>query len=84
MGWRSHHLGLWPLRLKLGLTPPNRHCIDGTHDSIERRIKNRDRKMAKDPCDSQRKNELNTGCRIPIDIYDRDNEMKGKFYGNIL
>ena len=40
--------------------------------------------MAKDPCDNRRKNELNTGRRIPIDIYDRDNEMKGKVYGNIL
>ena len=34
-GWRIHHLGLRPLRSKLGLAPPNRHYVDGTHDSIE-------------------------------------------------
>ena len=34
-GWRIHHLGLRPLRSKLGLALPNRHCVDGTHDSIE-------------------------------------------------
>ena len=40
--------------------------------------------MAKDPRDSRKKNELIIGRRIPIDIYDRDNEMKGKVYEKIL
>ena len=40
------------------------------HDSVERRIRNRDKKMVKDLHDSQRKNKLITGRCIHIDIYD--------------
>ena len=40
--------------------------------------------MVKDPRDSRRKNELIMSHCIPIDIYDRDNEMSGKVYGEVL
>ena len=83
-GWRIHHLGLWPLRTKLGLALLNKHCANGTHDSVERRIRNWDRKMMKHPCDSRRKNELIMGCHISIDIYDRDNEMRREVYKEVL
>ena len=42
------------------------------------------RKMEKDPRDSQRKIELIMGRCILIDIYDRDNEMRWKVYRKIL
>ena len=54
------------------------------HDSVERRIRNRDKKMVKDLHDSQRKNKLITGRCIHIDIYNRDNEMSGEVNGKIL
>ena len=54
-GWRIGYLYLRPLQSKLGLTLPNRSCTDGTHEGVIGRIRNRDRKMAKDPHDSQRK-----------------------------
>ena len=56
--------------LKLGFAPPNESCADGTHDNVETRIRNKDRKMVKDLRDSRRKNELITGHHIVIDIYD--------------
>ena len=34
-----------------------------------RRLRIKDIKMAEDSCDSQREDELITGCRILIDIY---------------
>ena len=83
-GWRIHCLHPRLLQSKLGLASPNRSCANGTHDSIERRIKKRDGKMVKDLCDSRRKNELIMGRRIPIDIYERKNEMKRKVYGEVL
>ena len=83
-GWRISRLRPWLFRSKLGLAPLNRHGVDGTHDSEVGRIRNRDGKMAKDPRDSQRKKELIMDRRITIDIYDRDNEMRGKVYGKIL
>ena len=36
--------------------------------------------MAKNPYDSRRENELITGCRIPINIYKGENEVRGKIY----
>ena len=36
-----------PLRSKLGLTPPNKSCANGTHNGVIRRIKNRDGKWRK-------------------------------------
>ena len=83
-GWRIRHLGPWPLQSKLGLALPNRSYTNGTHDSIERRTRNKDRKMVKDPRDRRRKNELITGCHILIDIYDRDNEMSGEVNREVL
>ena len=83
-GRRIRRLRPWLLRSKLGLTSSNRHHADGTHDSVERRIMNRDRKMANDLRDSRRKNEIITGRRIPINIYDRKNEMRRKVYREVL
>ena len=51
-GERICRLGLWPLRSKLSLALSNKHRFNGTHDSVERRIRNRDRRMAKHPCDT--------------------------------
>ena len=42
----------WLLRLKLSLTPPDRTNADGTHDGEERRERNENGKVLKDPCDS--------------------------------
>ena len=54
-GWRIGCLHSRPLQSKLGLTLPKISCADGTHEGVIGRIRNRDRKMAKDPHDSQRK-----------------------------
>ena len=40
--------------------------------------------MAYDPRDRQRKNELITGRRIPIDVYDRKNKVRRKIYSKML
>ena len=45
-------IDVWPLRLKLSLTPPDRTSVDGTHDGEERRERNGNGKVLKDPCDS--------------------------------
>ena len=84
MGWRSRHLGPWPLRSKLGLAPLNKRRTDGTHDGEVRRLGIRSRKVANDPCDSKRKDKLITGRRILIDIYKRENEMRRKVYSKVL
>ena len=85
MGWRSHHLSLWPFRSKLGgLTPSNRRHTDGTHDGEMNRLEIGDRGMANDPRDSKRKDKLITGCCILINIYKGKNEMRGKIYSKIL
>ena len=52
--------------------------------SIEMRIRVKDRKIANDPHDSQRENELIMGRCIPIDIYERENEMRRKVYREVL
>ena len=70
--------------MKLGLAPPNRSYADDTHNGVVRRTRNRDRKMAKDLCDSQRKDEPITGRLILININDGSDEMRGKVYGKIL
>ena len=84
MGWRSRHLGPWPLRSKLGLAPLNKGRTDGTHDGEVRRLEIRSRKVANNPCDSKRKDKLITGCRILIDIYKKENEMRRKVYSKVL
>ena len=40
--------------------------------------------MANDLCDSQRKKKLITGRHIPIDIYKRQDEVRGKINGKPL
>ena len=40
--------------------------------------------MVKNPRDSQWKNELIMGRRIPIDIYEGQNEMRGKINGKLF
>ena len=75
---RISHLHSWPLRSKLGLALPNRSCVDGTHNGEVGRIRNRDRKMAKDPRDSRRKDELIIGRHILININDGSDEVNGK------
>ena len=41
-------------------------------------------KMAKDLCDSRRKDELIIGRRILIDSKDRSDELRGEVYGEVL
>ena len=40
--------------------------------------------MANDPRESRRENKLIIGCRILIDIYKGEYEMRGKVYGKPL
>ena len=72
------------LRLKLGLTPPNRTNADGIHDGEARRVRNVDGEVVKDPHDSRRKDKLITGHRILIHINDRCDEVRGKVYKKVL
>ena len=72
IGWRSPCLGLWPLLSKLGLTPSNRRRTNGTHDDEVRRLGIRSRMVANDPHDNKRKDKLIMGCRISIDIDERE------------
>ena len=81
---RTSSLHMWPLQSKLGLAPPNRTGIYGTHGSVVWRAMNGDGKMANDPRDTWRKNELITGCRILIDIKDRSDKVKGEVNRKIL
>ena len=74
----------WPLRLMLGLAPLNRTSAYGTCDGEERRERNVNVKVLKDPHNSQRKDELITNSGILRHIYDRCDEMKGKVNGEIL
>ena len=76
--YRIGHLYLWPLQLKLSLTPPDRTNADGTHDGEKRRERNINKEMLKDPHDSRRKDELIMGHRILIDIKDRSDEVDRK------
>ena len=76
MGWRSHCLSLWLLRSKLGLTPLNRRCADGTHNGEISRLEIGDRGMANDPRDSRKKDKFITGRRVLIDIYKGENEVR--------
>ena len=57
-GWKSRHLGLWPLWSKLGLTSSNGRAADGTHDREVRRLGKGDRCMVNDPRNSRRENKL--------------------------
>ena len=58
---KSYRIGCfysWPLQLKLSLTLLDKTSANGTHDSEKRRERNRNGEVLKDPCDSQRKDEL--------------------------
>ena len=68
----------------VSLAPPNISCVDGTYDSVVGRIMNRDRKMAKNPRDSRRKNKLITGSHILININGGSDEMSGEVNRKIL
>ena len=81
---KINHLHSWPLWSKLGLAPLNRSCVDGTHNDEVGRIRNRDRKMVKDPCDSRRKDELIIGLHILVNINDGSDEVSGEVYGKML
>ena len=63
--------------MKQGLALSNRPCADGTHDSEVSELRIEDR-MVNDPRDSRRKDKLNTGRHILIDIYRGENEMRGE------
>ena len=84
MGQRSCRLSLWPLQLKPGLTPSNRHRSNGTYDSEMSRLEIRDRGVANDPRDSRMKDKLIMSCRILIDIYKREYEMREKVDSKVL
>ena len=75
---------MWPLQSKLSLTPSNRTSVDGTHGGVVKRIRNRDGKVVKDPCDRRRKDELIMGRCILIDINDRSDKVRGEVNSKIL
>ena len=62
----------------------NRRRANGIYDDEVRRLRIRDRRMANDPRDGRRKDKLITSCRISIDIYKGENEMRGKIYSKVL
>ena len=64
----SHYLGSRSPQSNLGLAPSHGSSVYGTYNHKIRRFGIGDRKMAKKPHDSRRKNEL-MNRRIPIDIY---------------
>ena len=81
MGWRSRRLGPWPLQLKLGLALSNGRATNGTNNREVSRLRIGDRRMVNDPRDSKKKNEFITGCRILLNIYKGEYEMRGKVNG---
>ena len=72
------------LRLKLGRALSNGYNTDGTHDGEVGRLGIRDKGVANDPHDSQRKDKLITSYYIFIDIYEGEYEMKGKVNSKVL
>ena len=75
---------MWPLQSKLSLTPSNKTSVNGTHKGEVRGIRNEDGKVAKDPHNSRRKDEIITGLCILIDIKDRSDEVRGEVNGEVL
>ena len=80
-GWsgrsqRSRHLNPWLLQSKLGLTLLNSRYVYGTHDRKVCRLEIGDRRMAENPCDSKRKNELITGRCILVDMNKGEYEVR--------
>ena len=70
--------------VKAGPHPLNRHRANGTYYGKVKRLRIRDRKMANDLRDSWRENELIMCRRIPIDIDERENEVRRKVYREVL
>ena len=70
--------------VEAGLAPSNGRCVYGTHDREACRLRIGDRRMAKNPCDSQRENELITGHCIPINIYKGEYKVRGKINSESL
>ena len=58
-----------PPQSELCLALSNGNSVYDTHDGKVYKLWIGDKKMAKDPHDSLRKNELITGRHIPLDIY---------------
>ena len=82
-GWtnKSCRIGsfhTWLVQSKLSLTPPNKTGVDDTRGGVVRRNRNGNGKVAKDPRDNRRKDELIMGRRIVIDIEDRSDEVRGE------
>ena len=69
---------------ELCLAPLNGSNVYGTDYIKMRRNGKGNGKMAKNLCDSRRKNELITGRRIPINIYEREDEVRRKVNRDIL
>ena len=81
---RTNRLHTRPLWSKLSLTLSNKTSVNDTHSGVVRRNRNGDGKVAKDPCDSQRKYELIIGRCILIDIEDKSDEVRGEVKREIL
>ena len=82
--YRTSRLHTWQLWSELSLAPSNRTSVDGTHNGEVRRARNGDGKVAKDKCDSRRKDELIKGHCILKDIKDRSDEVRGEVNGEVL
>ena len=66
------------------LTLSNGSSVYGTHHRKIRRDRKGDRKMVKYLRDSQKKNELITVRRIPIDTYEGSNKVRREVNRDIL
>ena len=73
---------MWPLRSKLSLTSSKRTGVNDTHGGVVRRYRNGDGKLAKDPRDTRKKDELITGRHILLE--DRSDEVRGEVKRKIL
>ena len=83
-GWRGRCLSLWQLRLKLNLTPSNGTSINCTLDGEMIKLGIGDKGVANDPRDSRRKDKHIMGCRILIDIYKGEDEMRREVNREVL
>ena len=66
------------------ITSSNSSCVNGTYDEEVIGQKKGDRKMAKNPRDSWRKDELITGHHILINIYKGEDEMRKEVNKEVL
>ena len=65
-------------------TPLNGSGVNSTHEREVGRLRIGDKKMAKESHDSQRKDELITGCRILINIYKGEYKVRREVNREIL